>query len=1339
MASGNSEFQTISTSGTILPIDILQRVSRADRDIGGLRPEDYHLIQGERLNDVISLSWNRMISAWASFQKAKDRLGPSDLGTSITRERWLLVLFQELGYGRLMTTTSIEVDGKTYPVSHLWGRVPIHLLGCNVDLDHRTPGAAGASRMSPHSMIQELLNRSDEYRWGFLSNGLRLRLLRDNTSLVRQSYVEFDLETMMTSEAFSDFVVLWLVCHESRFETDERNECWLDRWSAVAREQGVRALEKLRHGVQRAIVSIGTGLLSFPRNELLRRRLRGGELTKQSFYRQILRIVYRLIFLFAAEDRDLLLTDGPESQSRSMYMEYYSTARLRRLAEKRLGTRHPDLYRAFCVVSGILGSDEGCRALALPALGSLLWDRGTVPDIDGCDIANENFLEAVRALSFVEEQGIRRRVDYRNIGPEELGSVYESLLELEPDLNVDSGSFTIEVVGGNERKTTGSYYTNSGLVECLLDSALDPVLAEAMKADDPEKAILALKICDPACGSGHFLIAAANRIARRLAAVRTGDEEASPNEFRRALRDVIGHCIYGVDINEMAVELCKVNLWLEALEPGKPLSFFANRIKCGNSLFGATPALIKRGIPNDAFEPLEGDDKKTARDYAAQNKNEAVYSKSLLDLDSPSWRWIGEISRTVASIDELEDSSVSSVSAKQRYYARLLESEEFKSARLVADAWCSAFVWVMKPGSRQAVTNAVLQRLQTDPSAVPSSIRDEVHRLAQEYRFFHWHIEFPNVLKPSLNESDANDHLGWDGGFDVVLGNPPWERIKLQEKEFFTSTRPDIANAPNASVRKRMIARLAAEDPLLYDAFVSAVRRSAGETHFLRNSGRYPLCGRGDINTYAVFAELNFAIMSPVGRVGCIVPSGVATDDTTKYFFQAINEQRALVSLYDFENRKKLFPAVDSRVKFCLLTLTGRLRPVSKGAEFAFFAQEVSDLDDKERRFTLTREDISLINPNTHTCPIFRTRRDAEITKRVYERVPVLIRDGVADGNPWGITFMRMFDMSNDSGLFRTREQLESEGWTLEGNQFVRDNERYLPLYEAKMIWQFDHRFGSYQHVADRSSTSLPTPDSASYADPRFVTLPWYWVDSRLVDERLGAYGSGWLVGWRDFTNSTNERTAIAAVFPRSAVADTLLLMLLDFVPERQLAGALVANFNSLVMDYAARQKIGGTHMKYYLTKQLPILPPRTYEQQCAWDTRLRLAEWLKPRFLELIYTADDLSCFANDCDYHGEPFVWDESRRRLIRCELDAAYFHLYGIAREDVEYIVDSFPIVRRHDQAVNGRYITKETVLSVYDEMRYAIESGCSYETILHPGPGDEAMRSNRTQGTSWQHQT
>ncbi|SNR64091.1 Methyltransferase domain-containing protein [Humidesulfovibrio mexicanus] len=1401
-------FATVTTEGSALPPDILQRVADLDQALPGLTPEAYHLTGGEKLSEATNRAWNRLLAAWGSFKTVREAIPGDKPGTSETREKWLLPLFNELGYGRLLGAKAIELGGKSYSISHGWGSTPIHLLGCNVPLDKKTRGIQGATIAAPHGLVQELLNRSDDHLWAFVTNGLKLRILRDNISFTRQAFVEFDLEAMMEGQVYPDFRLLWLVCHQSRVEAARPEDCFLEQWSKAARDIGSRVLEHLRTGVESAINELGTGFLKHPSNLDIRTKLASGALDKQDYFRQLLRLIYRLLFLFVSEDRGLLLKDSSSRQA-EVFLRFYSTARLRTLAASLRGTRHDDLFEGLRLIMQRLGTDEGCPELGLAPLGSMLFSKSAMPDIEPCRISNESLLAAVRHLATITGPEGLRPVDFKNLGAEELGSIYESLLELHP--NMDDG-FKLETAAGHERKTTGSYYTPESLIQSLLDTALDPVLAEARKAENPEQAILDLKVCDPACGSGHFLLAAANRMAKALAAARTGEDEPAPEAVRDAKRAIISRCIYGVDLNPMAVELCKVSLWLESMDPGKPLSFLDSHVQCGNSLLGATPALLRAGIPDEAFSPIEGDEKERCQAAKKSNKEQRkdhaarLKRSGLMPYAEEPFIQLGNLAESVQAFMRVDDSTIEGVRERQRMWESLASGSGYRFGRMWADAWCAAFVWKkIKAPAGEAfypITEDVFRRIEKNPFSIPDWMQKEIERLSRQYQFFHWHLAFPEVFRlPCKGNAPENAPAGWDGGFDVVLGNPPWERIKIQEKEWFAGKRPDIANARNAAERQRLIRELAQTDPDLLKAFNEDKRKAEGESHLLRNSSRYPLCGRGDINTYTIFTELGRSVLSPIGRLGCIVPSGIASDDTTKFFFQDIVERQSLVSLYDFEN-KNLFPAVDSRMKFCLLTLTGAKRPAKGGAEFAFFLHDVAEIREEERRFKLTAEDIALINPNTRTCPIFRSKRDAEITKGIYRRVPVLIREATEkepEVNPWGLRFMVMFHMANDSALFKFKSDLEQAGWTLRGNHFVKDEETHLPLYEAKMIHHYDHRWATYEPDGSTRNVTLEEKQ-----DSDFVVMPRYWVhewevakrasrcpdavikalaaaerdpgeaERKLVTSALVMWLAGyhlnhgdkelgnkllaatqprtasliasttggvavqameeeypltpdeaeqvkqaltgdtiqqgrdlvlsrtpkWFMGWRDITNTTNERTVIPGITPAAAFGDTFLLMF-PAVNTREQSPILASSLTSFALDYAARQKVGGTHLKYHVFKQIPVLPPNQFDVPAPWTLREPLQDWIQAR-ARALYASDYQMSELLNITY--QPRSLEE--RFAIRCELDAAFFHLYGISREDVDYIMDTFPIVRRKDEAAHGCYRTKEMILEKYDEMAGAM---------------------------------
>ncbi len=1348
MARRSTDFQTIRSEGGLLPSDLLRRVLDPKQKLEGTRPEDYGLPQGERLNEVIIQSWNRLRKHWAEFRAAAVNLPAGEAGTGLTNDKWSLPLLRELGFGLLPTSAGPEIGGRSYAISRFFGPVPVHLVGCGLSLDRRAAGQRGAAAANPHGLVQEFVNRSPGHLWAIVSNGLRLRVLRDNQALSRQSFLEFDLEAMFAGEVYSDFVLLWLMAHATRFvqrDGERPDTCWLEQWTKVAEEQGTRALGDLRGGVERALQTLGEGFTSHPKNTALRDALRTGQVPLPDFHGQLLRVVYRLIFLFVAEDRTLdgqpLLHPRDDADAaraaRGRFAEYYGTARLREMAAKIKGSRHGDLWCQFQILVGALSGDAAFAAarehLALPALGSFLWSLGSTDALNDAELTNHDLLEALRNLAFTRQGKVLRPVDYRNLGAEELGGVYESLLALTPQISADGARFTFAEFAGNERKTSGSYYTPDPLVQCLLDSALDPVVEEAIKGKtgvEAEKAILALKVCDPAVGSGHFLVGAAHRLARHLARVRAlaqGESEPSPLLYQHALRDVIGRCIYGVDVNLMAAELCRVSLWLEALEPGKPLSFLDHHIRVGNSLLGATPELIAAGLPDDAFAAIEGDDKKVCTAVKKRNKQEREGQMDMVHLmvAEPGAEYNSITART-RGIAEAPDNTIDEIQRKTDQFRRLVVSSEYRHRQQIADAWCAAFVWGKHAGeSFEPVTTDTLRRLDADPQALTPAQAAEVERISGQYQFFHWHLAFPEVFS--------------GGGFDCVLGNPPWERVKIQEKEWFAERSPEIAGTANAAARKRLIAALKAGDPGLYKRFLVDSRKAEGESHILRNSRRYPLCGRGDINLYAVFAEQMNAIIGTAGRAGFIVPSGIATDESTMDYFATVVRSRRLVSILDFENRENLFPGIGhGRMKFSLVTL-GRI----DSALFAFQLWNVDSLKDPDRVFRLTEADIRLLNPNTQTCPIFRTRHEAEITKAVYRRVPVLVREGVNAENPWQVSFETMFHMTNDATLFHEARTLVGEGFRLAGNVFQNaDRGHYVALYEAKMAHQYDHRFGTYEgRDVARESTALETPTAVQHQDPHFVVLPRYWVSEAKVS------GLTSMLTVRDISHATNERSLIAQVIPPAAVGNSLVLLRTSF---RNLELSLYANFCAFVLDFAVRQKMGGLHLNFFILKQLPVLPPSTFGSRCLWTAGAEeLRAWVSPRTLELTFTAWDLEPLAQECGWSGPPFRWHEERRFLLRCELDAAFFHVYlpaesngdwrraeGETAEDlarlkgsfptprdaVAYIMETFPIIRRKDEGkFNGDYRTKRVILEIYDAMVEAIRTAQPYQSRVDPLPG------------------
>ena len=630
-----------------------------------------------------------------------------------------------------------------------------------------------------------------------MASGGTLRILRDSSTLVGPSYVEFDLAGIFEGELFSDFVALYLLCHQSRFEPTDPDvgmvSCWLERWRGHAVEAGTRALGALRIGVHDAIEALGTGLVSHPANSQLRDDLEAGRLGLDDFQRSLLRLVYRLLFCFVAEDRGLLLDREAKPDIHDRYHQWFSTSRLRRIAIRRVGDRHGDLWQALKLVLNSLGREEGCDALGLVALGGI-FEPGPA-DLDPVlALNNRSLLSAVRHLCVTRPvpTGPRRVVDYRHLGAEELGGIYEGLLEYVPHYDQATRTYSLASIAGNERKKTGAYYTPASLTECLLDTALDPLLDRAMSEPDPEDALLSLTVCDPACGSGHFLVAAGRRIAARVAALRAGGSEPTIEEMHEAMHDVVARCLYGVDVNPLAAELAKVSLWLEGLQSGRPLSLLDGHIKVGNALLGTTPALLAGGLPDEAFTAIEGDNKKTAAALKKRNKAERSGQGRFGEGDTIT---VGnaDYANEAAAIDALVPHNLADIHIAAQRLRQLDSSSQARRSRLVADAWCSAFVLPKTPSAPE-LTQSSLEAIGT--GAAQSELIEAVEAISARYRWFHWHLEFPHIFPTS---ADIDPATGWSGGFDCVIGNPPWEHVELKEQEWFASRVPAIAEAAGAA------------------------------------------------------------------------------------------------------------------------------------------------------------------------------------------------------------------------------------------------------------------------------------------------------------------------------------------------------------------------------------------------------------------------------------------------------------------------------------------------------------------------------------------------------------
>jgi len=1279
---------------------------------------DYGTPKGLKLKDDYSRAFQIACAQWKHFAAHLDR---SDVDAATLTQTFVYELLRDVfGYTNLKPCSGITVGDRHYPISFLAGKLPVvvapHTLSLK-DVDSRFAiEGSGSKKKSAFLLAQEFLNASPDHLWSIACNGKQLRLLRDAATLTRPSFLEIDLQDLLGGQRYAEFANVWRLLQASR-SAGEPAECIWEKWRAAGQEEGTRVRDGLRLGVTDALLTLGEGFLQHPANDTLRKALHNGELSKDAYFQQLLRLIYRLIFLFSVEERGLLhgKDDSKAAQAaRRAYAEGYAVARLRELCLKRRArNRFDDHWQALRIV--FKGLSEGEPRLALPALGGL-FAVTQCPALDAASLDNAHLLAAMQNLRWASHKGVLAPVDYRNMGPEELGSVYESLLELVPEIDLPARQFgfvglTSEgSTAGNARKLSGSYYTPDSLVQELIKSALDPVIAQrlASQPDAPIEALLAIRVIDPACGSGHFLLAAARRLAEKLAQLRATDGEQTEQDFRHALREVVAKCIFGVDRNPMAIELARTALWLEGFEEGRPLGFLDHHLQVGDALLGLTDLkALEMGIAKDAFKPLSGDDKDVCKLLAKTNaaalkdleKKRNARAFGQLDVASATGSGLTQLQ----AIEALPENTTRQIAAKEAAYHAFLQQAKTNRLAHAADLLVGAYLLPKIATPKNDIPTSATLYLTLLGDALPTlqqGARAAAQAACVEARVLHWPLAFPQVFA--------------GGGFDCVLGNPPWEHVELKEEEFFATRNPLVAEAKNKAERSQRIQWLSegmlakhlfpqgehvpheyvAEQRLFREFTVSRRTFEAASTFAHVNAeegGRYPLTGVGRVNTYALFAETISQITHSEGRAGFIVPSGIGTDDSTKLFFQNLVNAQRLVSFFGFDNAKRIFPAVHPDTPFALVTIGA----TQSDAELAHYLLSCEHLSDPRRRFTLTPDEFRLLNPNTLTCPVFRSEHDAELTKKLYVGTTVLIDEGRPDGNPWGIRFLQgTHNMSTDSHLFADNSATG-----------------LLPLYEAKMIHQFDHRWATYTPEGNSRDVI-----EAEKADPSYAVTPRYWVSEEEVEERLTKrdrdgnlnwrWDRGWLMGWRDITNATNERTVIASVVPRVGVGNQMPLMLFAERENRQQFAALLANLCALAFDFVSRHKTGGTHMNYFIYKQLPILPPDRY-------TEADLA-FIVSRVRELTYTAHDLALWAQDIGYTGEPFAFNSERRAILRAELDAYYAKLYCLTRDELRYILDptdimgedypseTFRVLKKSEMRDFGEYRTQRLVLEAWDKL-------------------------------------
>ena len=804
---------------------------------------------------------------------------------------------------------------------------------------------------APSTQMLRYLRRVDDLseggvRWGILTNGQYWRLYWQGAHSVSEQFFELDLAAVLdlpghNADLFAlDAVerrhwlkVFILVFGRNAFLTDPRDGRTFHR----------RVIDEGRFHQQRVSGSLSELVFGevFPSLAFAIAEAAPNSSLKEVREAALI-LLYRLLFILYAEDRDLLPVRDTRYDDYALRDKVRGDVRHRKdmgdvfsATASRYWSAFDDLCRAI---------DTGDTSIGLPPYNGGLFDRRRTPLLCAVRLPDTVMADVIDALSFEQVPSGRRYINYRDLGVQQLGSIYERLLEQEIVHNGDELVVRPNVFA---RKNTGSYYTPDDLValivretvDPLIQSRLDAFIAEAselassplsedfrvgrLKRLDPAERILRLKICDPAMGSGHFLVNLVDHLSDRVITAMAESEAAwegylSPlneriDNIRNTIIDnadkqgwtvdpaqlddrhiirrmVLKRCVYGVDKNPMAVELAKVSLWLHTFTVGAPLSFLDHHLRCGDSLFGSWVRTALEQADRQGGRLLVGD----SVDQAARAASPMQVIEQLTD---------AEIAEAHRSADIFEE--VSNMTAPLDSLLSMLHAFEWLDLREAVDQ-AAVLEWLN--GAFGDPAALALGIVDVDPEANEANrfqhLLQTARQLVADERFLHWQVAFPGVWS-DWEESELR------GGFDAVIGNPPWDRIKLQQVEWFAARRPEIAMAPRASDRKELIAELEQSADPLADEFAFASKRAASALRMARTGGDYPLLSSGDVNLYALFVERATSLVKSDGMVGLLTPIGIGTDKTSARFFALLTRQQQLKCFSAFENRKGwLFPDI---------------------------------------------------------------------------------------------------------------------------------------------------------------------------------------------------------------------------------------------------------------------------------------------------------------------------------------------------------------------------------------------------------------------------------------------
>ncbi|MBC8277823.1 MAG: hypothetical protein H8E46_06300, partial [FCB group bacterium] len=911
---------------------------------------------------------------------------------------------------------------------------------------------------------------------------------------------------------------------------------------------------------------------------------------------------------------------------------------------------------------------------------------------------------------------------------------------------ISKGEFYL-IRSGNVRKGTGTFYTKPQLAVPTVHRTLEPLCYQEQAGDDkipkrPEE-ILSLKVCDPACGSASFLVAALHYLTDRLyeslryhadienpenagkitlpfGKPKTGDlkEELlpfAPNDKEQGhnfedvvksilRRHVVERCIYGVDINPLAVEFARVSLWIETMDPKLPFSFLDHKIKPGNALVGCWLDRVldyplaawlrdggdgKNGDRTERIQAMlkggKTGGKRSGDGIVKQEMRDVIQKRFFNQLSLELGGKTLEVNQAADNVrseyETLHSIPIGFADDREQHYRKFIAgSPLYAKLKRAMDEWCAVWFWPMdEESAKHTPTPRKLHAPEANKQALIASI-------AAEMRFFHWEIEFPEVF--------TEEHKG----FDAVIGNPPWDVMKPNSQEFFTQYDPLYRTYEQQKALKRQ-KELFAIDHRIADSWDDYRARFKAMSNWVKNvnqpfelklargkegefldsvwsrtrnerkvihPGSHPFRyqGSADLNSYKLFLETGYSILSNTGRLGLLVPSAVYTDAGSKTLRELFLEKCTWDWLFSFENRKKIF-AIHGSFKFAAVIIDRQKTDTPMKTAFM-----IRDLEDWERKqppvFEFDRSQIALFSPKSRSIPEVRTPRDLQIARKIYDN-----SFRIGDNKPgWEIEYTREFDMTNDSKLFKPREWWEAKGYQPDvfGRWIGPGGEVALPLYQGSLVWHFDPFFQKHLSGIGRSTKW----GKLNYEDKKIVPL-YLMEESNFSKSRKDFHR--YKIVYRDIASSTNQRTMASAIIPAFPANNKVPILKVrdEFIEHKLLINSILC---SIVFDYVIRDRVAAQSLNKFIIDECPI---KIGDNSVSSTFRIEYNA-LKLSFLHRCFAPAWLSLLQSLPDLAAKPWKqwWavTEADRLRLRVEIDALAADLYELDPDDYDWIVRNDP---------------------------------------------------------------